>query len=139
MRSTRLTTRVAPMEAARRDISPILDAGPVVALTFAALATGRSENRATVFATLALVVVPLIARRFWPLPVLVVVAFGSVVTATHLGNPWVQISAVALARLTLCGSAPPPPRSAVLPLPGAAAPAVRRPIPGTEPVPSPTL
>jgi signal transduction histidine kinase len=102
------------MEAARRNISPILDAGPVVALTFAALATGRSENRATLFATLALVVVPLIARRFWPLPVLVVVAFGSVVTATHLGNPWVQISAVALASLTLGDAWPDRPRAVVI-------------------------
>jgi signal transduction histidine kinase len=109
------------MEAARREISPVLDVGPVVALTLVALGTGRFENRATLFATLALVVVPLLARRFWALPVLVVVAIGSVVTAVHVGSPWVQISAVALASFTLGDGWPERPRAVAIVLAVAAA------------------
>jgi signal transduction histidine kinase len=89
------------MEDTRRDVSLLLDGGPVVALALAAVATGQFEGAGMLLATIALVVVPLVARRFIPLLVLVVVAFGSVATAAQTDSPWIQISAVALASFTL--------------------------------------
>ena len=104
--------------AARREISPVLDVGPVVALTLVALAPGIQTHP---WSHARLVVVPLLARRFWPLPVLVVVAFGSVVTAVHVGSPWVQISSVALASFTLGDGWPERPRAVAIVLAVAAA------------------
>jgi signal transduction histidine kinase len=89
------------MAANRRDVSLVLDIGPVVALVTLALATGRSGRGGELPATIALVILPLVVRRFWPVWVLVVVALGSVVTGTQTESPWVQVLSVALASFTL--------------------------------------
>ena len=89
------------MDTLRREVSPLLDIGPVVGLLALALATVDSSRASATLLTVGLVIVPLVARRFWPLGVLVVVAIGSVATAASTESPWVQISAVALASFTM--------------------------------------
>ena len=78
-------------------LSLVIDVGIVAALAVATLALGEREPRGTDAITLALVVLPLLARRVWPLPVLAIVASGAVITAPMADEPWVQVVAVALA------------------------------------------
>jgi signal transduction histidine kinase len=101
MRSAIATTRVEAMETARSRLSLLFDVGPVLALAVLMLTTARFGRVDDAIATLVLVVLPLAARRLWPLTVLVVVALGSVVTGASTESPWIQISSVALASLTL--------------------------------------
>src|SRR3954454_19305079 len=101
MRRGTSATTVARMPTARRDVSLLVDVGPVLALTAAGLATRQFRAADDFLMTMALVVVPLLARRWFPVIVLVVVAVGSVVTAIQTGGPWIQITAVAVASLTL--------------------------------------
>ena len=75
--------------------------GPVTLLAVLTLAVDESRTRNGTLATLLLVVVPLVARRWWPLPVLCLVAFGATVTAGLFETPWVQILAVILASSTV--------------------------------------
>jgi signal transduction histidine kinase len=75
--------------------------GPVVLLAVLTLAVDESRARNGTLATLLLVVLPLLARRWWPLPVFVIVAFGATLTAGLLETPWVQILAVILASSTV--------------------------------------
>ena len=65
------------------------------------LTVDDSRTRNGPLATLVLVVLPLLGRRRWPLPVFVVVAFGATVTAVLFEAPWVQILAVILASATV--------------------------------------
>ncbi len=51
-------------------------------------------------AALLLVAIPLLFRRAWPLPVLVVVSGAALVTSIDSGGPWPQIAAIALASYT---------------------------------------
>jgi signal transduction histidine kinase len=81
-------------------LSVLIDVGIVVVLGLATLAIGEHEPRGADVLTLALVVLPLLARRTWPLLVLVIVAVGAVTTAPEVAEPWVQVAAVALASFT---------------------------------------
>jgi signal transduction histidine kinase len=85
----------------RREWDAFLVLGPVALLAVLTLTVGDSRSRNGVLATLVLVVLPLIARRRWPIPVFVVVAFGATVTSTLFETPWIQILAVVLASATV--------------------------------------
>ncbi len=74
--------------------------GPVVALTLLAVVTEDRPEGAGLAPTIAFVVIPLAARRVLPLAVLVVVAFGAVLTSLDSPTPWIQICAVGLASFT---------------------------------------
>jgi signal transduction histidine kinase len=78
----------------------VLDVGIVIGLAMATLAIGNADEASLVVLTLALVVLPLLVRRHWPLPVLLVVTVGAIATSAAAGEPWVQIAAVALASFT---------------------------------------
>src|SRR5262245_21043327 len=77
-----------------------VDVAIVAALAVATYAIGADHRDDVDALTLALVVLPLLARRSWPLPVLALVAFGAVVTAALVDEPWVQVIAVAIASFT---------------------------------------
>jgi signal transduction histidine kinase len=79
----------------------LLDLGPVVVLALLTLAVDEADRRRTTEAILVLVVLPLLIRRRWPLPSLVTVGFGAVVTSLLTPMPWVQVASVALAAFTL--------------------------------------
>jgi signal transduction histidine kinase len=85
------------MNSARLRPSLLVDLAPALALAIVTLAAGRFDRGSLEAATILLVVFPLAARRFWPLPVMFLVAFGAVATATHSESAWIQIAAVALA------------------------------------------
>lgn len=85
----------------RQAWEPLLVLGPVVLLAVLTIAGDDSRTRNGAVATLLLVVLPLLARRWWPIPVFVVVAFGATLTAGLLETPWVQILAVVLASSTV--------------------------------------
>jgi signal transduction histidine kinase len=85
----------------RRGWDAFLVLGPVVLLALLTLTVDDSRTRNGPLVTLILVVLPLLGRRRWPLPVFVVVAFGSTVTAVLFEAPWVQILAVILASATV--------------------------------------
>jgi signal transduction histidine kinase len=84
----------------RRAWSALVVVGPVVALAVLLVAI-ESRVRTAELATLLLVLLPLLGRRRWPLPVFVLVAFGATVTAGSMESPWVQILAVVLASATV--------------------------------------
>jgi signal transduction histidine kinase len=89
------------MKIGRREISPLLDIGPVVALLSVSVVTARLGRTDALLATVVLVVLPLLVRRWSPLPVLAVVAVGCLATAARTDVPWVQVSAAALASFSL--------------------------------------
>ena len=70
---------------------------PVVVLAILTFGIQETRLRGGDVLTLASVVLPLLAVRRWPIPVLVIVAAGSTVTAPMLETPWVQILAVVVA------------------------------------------
>jgi signal transduction histidine kinase len=74
--------------------------GPVVALTVVALLTSDDRRSNEIGPTIALVVLPLAARRFWPLAIVVIVSLAALVTSTHSPTPWIQVIAVGLASFT---------------------------------------
>jgi signal transduction histidine kinase len=74
--------------------------GPVVALTLVAVLTSDDRRSSEIGPTVALVVLPLAARRFWPLPIVVIVSFAALLTSTHSPTPWIQVIAVGLASFT---------------------------------------
>jgi signal transduction histidine kinase len=80
--------------------STAIDVGIVLVLTVATLVIGSRDTTSVQVGTLLLVVLPLLARRSWPLAVLVVVAVGAVITAPEADEPWVQVAALALASFT---------------------------------------
>ncbi len=77
-----------------------MDIGPVLALVVLGLVT-TDDPRATALAPQLLVILPLLARRRWPVPVLVVVAIASVAISMSLDTPWVPVAAVAIASVTV--------------------------------------
>jgi signal transduction histidine kinase len=85
---------------ARLARSALLDVGPVVLLAIVTFTTGEVDRPRGELATL-LVVLPLLARRRWPIPVFLAVAAGSVATATETNTPWVQVTAVMVAAFTV--------------------------------------
>ena len=96
------TTGAPVMDAdpATRRIGLILDIGPVVALAILAVFTEDGRD-GPLWPVLALVVVPLLARRRWPGVVLAGVAVGSLVTSVQSTDPYVQVIAVGLASYTV--------------------------------------
>ena len=80
--------------------STAIDVGIVLVLAVATLLIGSRDPTSVQVGTLLLVVLPLLARRAWPLAVLVVVALGAVITAPAVDEPWVQVAALALASFT---------------------------------------
>jgi signal transduction histidine kinase len=70
---------------------------PVVLLSLLTLASGGRTGRAVEIPTILLVVLPLLVRSDWPVPSLLVVAFGSILTSGDFDFPWVQVLAVILA------------------------------------------
>src|SRR6476659_4109285 len=71
--------------------------GPVIALILLALLTSEDRRSSEIGPTVVLVVLPLAARRFWPLPIMVIVSFAALLTSTHSPTPWIQVIAVGLA------------------------------------------
>jgi len=76
-----------------------LDATIVVAIVVLGLVTGV-DSRSRELPALLLVALPLLARRFWPMTVLVVVAAIAVVSSVHASGPWPQVATVAVASYT---------------------------------------
>ncbi len=112
--SLRMTPDHRPADAVRRAAARVAPMIPCDAAShpFSTRSGGGCASRArpgdrtlqpgsATLLTVGLVIVPLVARRFWPLGVLIVVAMGSVATAAGTESPWVQISAVALASFTM--------------------------------------
>jgi signal transduction histidine kinase len=89
------------------------DIGPVVALVALGLVTTDHPTKADWLGYLVLVL-PLAARRWWPIPALVVVSLGSVLATQELPGPWVPIAAVALASYAVGERAVDRTRSAVV-------------------------
>src|SRR5262249_877871 len=90
----------------------LLDVGPVVGLlAFALLIAGLERQRVPL--ALAAMVLPLIGRRRWPLPVLLAVAALAVATSEATPGPWIQIASVSLASFTAGERATDRTRSAV--------------------------
>jgi signal transduction histidine kinase len=77
-----------------------IDIAIVAILGMAAFVIGSADTSRVEWLTLSLVVLPLLVRRRWPLPVLAIVAVGAVATTAATHDPWVQIAAVALASFT---------------------------------------
>jgi signal transduction histidine kinase len=88
----------APVSQLRRTL--LLDLGPVIALALLALAIDDHDRPRTAEATLLLVILPLLARRRLPLPVLGLVAFGATATSMSSNVPVVQVASVILASFT---------------------------------------
>ena len=84
----------------RRLLEWLYALGPVVALTMLALLTADRPRSGGLEATVVLVVLPLAARRIWPLPVLLLVSWTALLTSTHSPSPWIQVIAVGLASFT---------------------------------------
>src|SRR5262245_57467132 len=72
------------------------DVGPVLALFLVGVLT-VGEDRPKDAAAQYLLLVPLVARRLWPIPVLVVVGLLAGVSVVDTPTPWVHVGAVALA------------------------------------------
>ncbi len=84
----------------RRWLDVLQALGPVVVLVVLGLATQDRPRFGGLESTFVVVVLPLLARRVFPLAVLVIVAVGSLLTAAGSPAPWVQVCAVALASYT---------------------------------------
>jgi signal transduction histidine kinase len=78
----------------------VIDVAIVAILGVATFVIGSADTSRIEWLTLALVVLPLLVRRAWPLPVLAIVALGAVATTAATRDPWVQVAAVALASFT---------------------------------------
>jgi len=78
---------VASTMARRRILDWLVAVGPVVALMLLTFAIEDRRLPRAAIATLLVVVLPLLARRRWPIPVLVIVAFGATVTSTSTDTP----------------------------------------------------
>ena len=77
-----------------------LDTGPVIALVILGIATVERVSGA-IWAAQMIVILPLLARRRWPFPVLLVVSTASVATSLSIETAFVPVAAVALASFTV--------------------------------------
>ena len=93
--------RLVSLTGRRRTWDAVQVFAPVLLLAVLAIAVDESRIRNGTVATLALVVLPLLGRRRWPIEVFIVVALGATATAAMLQTPWVQILAVVLASATV--------------------------------------
>jgi signal transduction histidine kinase len=78
----------------------LIDLGPVVALILLAL-IGEDRPGPGAIEESVLVALPMVARRRWPIVILLVVSLGALLTAANSSAPWVQAFAVALASFTV--------------------------------------
>jgi signal transduction histidine kinase len=81
-----------------------LDVGIAGLIILVGLLTMGSGRRSEVPAILV-TALPLAIRRFWPFPILALVATMAVATSLHTETPWIQIVSVALAAFTTGESA----------------------------------
>src|SRR6266498_1822404 len=79
----------------------LLDIGPAVVLALIFGLTRKFDREIPDALILLFVILPILARRFWPVAVLAVVAFGAVLTSAGSGAPYTQVAAVALASFTV--------------------------------------
>ena len=79
----------------------LLDVLPVVILGLVALGNDQAERTDSVPIVLVFVVLPLLARRRWPIPVLAIAAVGTLATTMSGGNPLAQVGSIALASFTV--------------------------------------
>jgi signal transduction histidine kinase len=75
----------------------IVAVGPAVLLSLLTVATGDRAARQAELPTILLVALPLVFRAQWPVPSLLVVAAGAVLTSGAFETPWIQVVAVTLA------------------------------------------
>jgi signal transduction histidine kinase len=114
----------------------LLDAVLVAVLGLLTVLTGDSSRHRSDELILAIVVLPLLLRRRWPIPVLVVVVLGATLTSRDTATPWVQVASVAIASFTVGERASDRIRSAFVVLVLAALVAVAFVAQGEEPVES---
>ena len=103
---TRWLTRIDPafehdQAPARPWLEWVYALGPVVALTLLGLLTMDRPSLRGLEPTVVLVVIPLAARRMWPIPMLIVVSAGALLTSTESPAPWIEVCAVGLASFTV--------------------------------------
>jgi signal transduction histidine kinase len=79
----------------------ILDVAPPIMLAVFIIATERGIHTPATSATLLLVVAPLLIRRRFPVPVLLLVALGVLLTASRGGSIVADIAALSLAAFTV--------------------------------------
>ena len=79
----------------------LFDVLPVVLLGLVALGNDQAERTDSVPIVLVFVVLPLLARRRWPIPVLAIAAVGTLATTMSGGNPLAQVGSIALASFTV--------------------------------------
>ena len=79
----------------------LFDVLPVVLLGLVALGNDQAGRTDSVPIVLVLVVLPLLARRRWPIPVLAIAAVGTLATTMSGGNPLAQVGSIALASFTV--------------------------------------
>jgi signal transduction histidine kinase len=79
----------------------LLDVAPVAVLALLTVLTGESGQRRADELIVAFVVLPLLLRRRWPIPVLVAVVLGAILSSRDATSPWVQVAAVAIASFTV--------------------------------------
>ncbi|HEX6867615.1 MAG TPA: sensor histidine kinase [Candidatus Limnocylindrales bacterium] len=77
-----------------------LDTGLVIALVILGIVTVERMSGA-IWAAQLIVILPLLARRRWPFPVLLVVSGASVATSMSIETAFVPVAAVALASFTV--------------------------------------
>jgi signal transduction histidine kinase len=99
----------------RRWITLALEVGPVLALVVLGIVTTDHPTKSEWLAYL-LLALPLAVRRWWPIPVLVVVGLFSVLATGDLPGPWVPIGLVAIAGYAVGERASDRTRSAVVTL-----------------------
>ncbi len=75
--------------------------GPVAGLILLGTLTADGSRSASLAATLVFVVIPLSVRRLFPVPVLLVVSTGAVLTSVGSPVVWVEVCAVGLASFTV--------------------------------------
>ena len=79
----------------------VLAVAPIVVLGLGVFAIDDNNGRSGGGLTLLLVVLPLLVRRRWPIPVFFVISAGAVMTSVATGDPWVEVAAVVLASFTV--------------------------------------
>jgi len=84
----------------RRLLEWLYALGPVVALSLIALLTADRPRSGAFEATVVFVVLPLAARRMWPLPILLLVSWAALLTSTQSPSQWIQVIAVGVASFT---------------------------------------
>jgi signal transduction histidine kinase len=85
----------------KRWIDWIVALGPVAGLIVLGILTADSPMSRNLLATFVLVVIPLSVRRPFPIPVLLVVSTGALLTSVGSPIPWLEVCAVGLASFSV--------------------------------------